>query len=71
MREGDLVELVAADTPLGPDQAATRLGVRRVEFDWMVKLTWIRAAEWAEIEIGTSRAGAVGVPLCHTADVAA
>ncbi|WP_435234097.1 hypothetical protein [Streptomyces sp. bgisy092] len=34
----DLAELVAADTPLGPDQAADRLGVRRVEFDWVVKL---------------------------------
>ncbi|MFC8882209.1 hypothetical protein ACFT54_08290 [Streptomyces cinereoruber] len=65
----DLAELVAADTPLGPDQAADRLQVRRVEFDWMVKLKWIRAAEWAEVEFGTSRAGAVQVPLYRTADV--
>ncbi|MEV7676724.1 hypothetical protein [Streptomyces sp. NPDC088752] len=68
MRE-DLAELVAADTPLGPDQAADRLGVRRVEFDWMVKLKWLRATEWAEVQYGTSRAGAVDVPLYRTADV--
>ncbi|MGW9453783.1 hypothetical protein [Streptomyces sp. NPDC055632] len=66
---GDLAELVAADTPLDPDQAADRLGVRRVEFDWMVKLKWIRATEWAEARYGTSRAGAVEVPLYRTADV--
>ncbi|WP_030222973.1 hypothetical protein [Streptomyces bikiniensis] len=66
---GDLAELVTADTPLGPDQAADRLRVRRVEFDWMVKLKWIRPAEWAEVEFGTSRAGAVNVPLYRTADV--
>ncbi|MGW9448619.1 hypothetical protein [Streptomyces sp. NPDC055632] len=65
----DLAELVAADTPLGPDQAAARLQVRRVEFDWMVKLQWIRPAEWAEAEFGTSRAGAVQVPLHRAADV--
>ncbi|MFC7934464.1 hypothetical protein [Streptomyces cinereoruber] len=65
----DLAGLVAADTPLGPDQAADRLRVRRVEFDWMVKLKWIRAAEWTEVEFGTSRAGAVQVPLYRTADV--
>ncbi|MFJ6728372.1 hypothetical protein ACIQPQ_26070 [Streptomyces sp. NPDC091281] len=68
---GDLAGLAAADTPLGPDQAADRLRVRRVEFDWMVKLTWLRPAEWAEVEYGTSRAGAVQVPLYRTADVGA
>ncbi|MFC8270031.1 hypothetical protein ACFUIZ_30565 [Streptomyces cinereoruber] len=65
----DLAELVAADTPLGPDQAADRLQVRRVEFDWMVKLKWIQPAEWAEVKFGASRAGAVEVPLYRTADV--
>ncbi|MFB7037411.1 MULTISPECIES: hypothetical protein [unclassified Streptomyces] len=65
----DLAELVAADTPLGPDQAAARLQVRRVEFDRVVRLQWIRPAEWAEAEFGTSRAGAVQVPLHRAADV--
>ncbi|MET9935727.1 MULTISPECIES: hypothetical protein [unclassified Streptomyces] len=35
----------------------------------MVKLTWIRAAEWAEVKYGASRAGAALVPLHRTADV--
>lgn len=35
----------------------------------MVKLKWIRAAEWVEVPFGTSRAGAVEVPLYRTADV--
>ncbi|MFJ4343593.1 hypothetical protein [Streptomyces sp. NPDC088915] len=68
---GNPAELVAADTPLGPDQAADRLRVRRVEFDWMVRLKRIRAAEWAEVEYGTSRAGAALVPLYRTTDIAA
>ncbi|MGA5499244.1 hypothetical protein ACPCSP_33515 [Streptomyces cinereoruber] len=65
----DLAELAAADIPLGPDQTAVRLGVRRVEFDWMVKLKWLRATEWTEVQYGTSRAGAVEVPLYRAADV--
>ncbi|WP_243741208.1 hypothetical protein [Streptomyces sp. 8K308] len=40
-RRGDLAELVAANSPLGPDQAAERLGVRRTDFDHMRRLGWI------------------------------
>ncbi|GGR48345.1 hypothetical protein GCM10010497_59770 [Streptomyces cinereoruber] len=40
-----------------------------MEFDWMVKLKWLRATEWAEVQYGTSRAGAVQVSLYRTADV--
>ena len=65
----DLAELVAADTPLGPEQAAARLGVRRVEFDWMLRLNWIRPAQSVEVRFGTSRAGAVDVALYTTASV--
>jgi hypothetical protein len=57
----DLADLVAADTPLGPEQAAARLGVRRVEFDWMVRLGWIRSPQSIEVRFG-SRAGAVALP---------
>ncbi|WP_225080843.1 hypothetical protein [Streptomyces sp. CoT10] len=32
-RREDLADLVAADTPLGPEQAAARLRVRRADFD--------------------------------------
>ncbi|SEB58215.1 hypothetical protein [Streptomyces sp. TLI_105] len=65
----DLAELVTTDIPLGPEQAATRLRVRKVEFDWMVTPGWIRAAEWVGVRFGTSRAGAVDVPLYRAADV--
>jgi hypothetical protein len=68
-RREDLADLVAADTPLGPEQAATRLGVRRVEFDWMVRLGWIRSPQSIEVRFGTSRAGAVDVALYTTASV--
>ncbi|MFG3429572.1 hypothetical protein [Streptomyces californicus] len=65
----DLAELVAADTPLGPDQAAERLQVRRADFDHMVRLGWIRSTQSIEVRFGTSRAGAVDVPLFTTASV--
>ncbi|MEW1762409.1 hypothetical protein AB0393_38630 [Streptomyces cyaneofuscatus] len=65
----DLPELVAANTPLGPDQAAQRLSVRRTDFDHMLRLGWIRAADSVEVRFGTSRAGAVDVALFRTCDV--
>ncbi|MFJ1662345.1 hypothetical protein [Streptomyces anthocyanicus] len=68
-RRPDLAELVAADTPVGPDQAADRLKVRRADFDHMVRLGWIRSPQTIEVRFGTSRAGAVNVPLYTTASV--
>ncbi|MFE1453399.1 hypothetical protein [Streptomyces olivaceoviridis] len=65
----DLAHRLAAEAPLGPDQAAARLGVRRVDFDHMRKLEWVRPAERREVRFGTSRAGAVMVPLFRTADI--
>lgn len=65
----DLGDLVAAYTPLGPDQAAAHLRVRRVEFDHMRTLKWITPTEWREVRFGTSRAGAVDVPMFTTASV--
>ncbi|MFF8287482.1 hypothetical protein ACF06W_32860 [Streptomyces albus] len=68
-RREDLADLVAADTPLGPEQAAARLGVRRADFDWMVRLGWVRSPQSIEVRFGTSRAGAVDVALYTTASV--
>ncbi|MFE7485772.1 hypothetical protein [Streptomyces sp. NPDC057552] len=65
----DLAGLVAANTPLGPDQAAQRLSVRRTDFDHMVRLGWITPADSVEVRYGTSRAGAVDVPLFRAADI--
>ncbi|MEV0888521.1 hypothetical protein AB0J03_32530 [Streptomyces microflavus] len=68
-RRADLADLVAADTPLGPEQAAARLRVRRTDFDHMVRLGWIRSPQSVEVRFGTSRAGAVDVALYTTASV--
>lgn len=68
-RREDLADLVAADTPLGPEQAATRLRVRRADFDHMVRLGWLRSPQSIEVRFGTSRAGAVDVALYTTASI--
>ncbi|WP_203227148.1 hypothetical protein [Streptomyces cyaneogriseus] len=68
-RRKDLADLVAADTPLGPEQAAARLRVRRADFDHMVRLGWVRSPQSIEVRFGTSRAGAVDVALYTTASV--
>ncbi|MFC8589564.1 hypothetical protein ACFUGD_34125 [Streptomyces sp. NPDC057217] len=65
----DLADLVAAETPLGPDQAAARLGVRRADFNHMVRLGWVRSSQSFEVRFGTSRAGAGNVALYTTASV--
>ncbi|MFE4279748.1 hypothetical protein ACFRSX_34595 [Streptomyces goshikiensis] len=68
-RRKDLADLVAADTPLGPEQAAARLRVRRADFDHLVRLGWVRSPQSIEVRFGTSRAGAVNVALYTTASV--
>ncbi|MFH8610981.1 hypothetical protein ACH4D5_26245 [Streptomyces sp. NPDC018029] len=68
-RREDLADLVAADTPLGPEQAAARLRVRRADFDHMVRLEWVRSPQSIEARFATSRAGAVDVALYTTACV--
>ncbi|MEU5108160.1 hypothetical protein AB0H07_38885 [Streptomyces sp. NPDC021354] len=65
----DLAGLVAAAAPLGPDQAADRLGIRRADWNHIVRLGWVKVSEWREVRFGTSRAGAVDVPLYRTADI--
>ncbi|WP_331725898.1 hypothetical protein [Streptomyces sp. NBC_00470] len=68
-RRADLADLVAANVPLGPDQSAERLGVRRADFNWMLQLGWLVAAESTRARFGTSRAGAVDVALFTAASV--
>ncbi|GAA3372604.1 hypothetical protein GCM10017744_104780 [Streptomyces antimycoticus] len=62
-----LPDLVVANTPLGPEQAAARLGVRRADFALMVWLGWVRSPQSIEARFGTSRAGAVDAALYTTA----
>jgi hypothetical protein len=65
----DLADLIAADTPLGPEQAAARLRARRADFDHMVRLGWVRSPQSIEVRFSISRAGAVDVALYTTASV--
>ncbi|MEV5203169.1 hypothetical protein [Streptomyces sp. NPDC053720] len=68
-RHENLADMVAADAPLGPEQAAARLNLRRADIDHMVRLGWLRSPQSIEVRFGTSRAGAVDVPLYTTASV--
>jgi hypothetical protein len=65
----DIRRMLAEDAPLGPDQAAAHLGIRRSDWDHAVRAGWVTPAQWAEVRFGTSKAGAVTVPLYRTADV--
>ncbi|MFJ5681076.1 hypothetical protein [Streptomyces sp. NPDC093097] len=65
----DLADLVAADTPLGPEQAAARLRVRRADWDHMVRLGWVCSPQSIKVRFGTSRAKAIDVTLYTTASV--
>jgi hypothetical protein len=42
---------------------------RRADFDHMLRLSWVKPAEWREVRFGTSRASAVDVPMFRTADI--
>ncbi|MFG3229375.1 hypothetical protein ACGF07_31960 [Kitasatospora sp. NPDC048194] len=68
-RREDLARLVAEETPLGPEQAAEHLGIRRADFDHVVRLGWLAPVEHFEVRFGTSKAGAVYVPAFRTVDV--
>ncbi|MER6691734.1 hypothetical protein, partial [Streptomyces minutiscleroticus] len=68
-RRPDLAQCVSPEAPLGPDQAAARLRVRRVDFDHMRTLGWIEPAERREVYFGTSRVNAVLIPMFRTGDI--
>ncbi|MEW2374256.1 hypothetical protein AB0940_33615, partial [Streptomyces sp. NPDC006656] len=68
-RRRDLPALLDRHVPLGPDQAARRLGVRRVDFDQVVRLGWVSPV--GSVEIDYKRQGGVTtVPLYDARDVA-
>ncbi|MFC8817862.1 hypothetical protein [Streptomyces rochei] len=68
-RRRDLPALLDRHVPLGPDQAALRLGVRRVDFDRMVDLGWITPTGAVEIDY-KRQGGVTRVPLYSAQDVA-
>ncbi|WP_327732455.1 hypothetical protein OG749_45810 [Streptomyces nojiriensis] len=68
-RRRDLPVLLDRHVPLGPDQAARRLDVRRVDFDQVVRLGWL--APIGSVDIDYKRQGGVTtVPLYDAQEIA-
>ncbi|MFI1154999.1 hypothetical protein [Streptomyces sp. NPDC020817] len=65
----DLAQVMTEAVPLGPDQAAARLGVRRSDFNHVVRLGWITARCWATVRFPSSQGGPVDVPLYRAEDI--
>ncbi|THA58055.1 hypothetical protein E6R62_04830 [Streptomyces sp. A1136] len=68
-RRPDLDRLTTEATPLGPDQCAARLRVRRTDFDHLVRLGWITCALEVRVKFGAARGGTVRIRLYRRADV--
>jgi len=68
-RRTTLRRLVDEETPLGPDQSAARLGIRRSDWDHIVRLGWAKPVDWQKVQFGSSKAGAVDVPVYRSGDV--
>ncbi|MFE5713425.1 hypothetical protein ACFQ7J_21745 [Streptomyces sp. NPDC056501] len=68
-RRRDLPALLDRHVPLGPDQAAVRLGVRRTDYDQIVRLGWISRVSSVTIDY-KSRGGWTKVPLYSGIDLA-
>ncbi|MFD3547813.1 hypothetical protein ACFWUW_19795 [Streptomyces sp. NPDC058655] len=62
-RRRDLPALLDHHVPLGSDQAAVRLGVRRTDFDHVVRLGWVSPVGTAAVDYGRAAGGVVQVPL--------
>ncbi|MEW1906197.1 hypothetical protein [Streptomyces sp. NPDC086147] len=69
-RRRDLPALLDRHVLLGPDQAAVRLGVRRTEWDHVVRLGWIAPVRTVDVAFKRSRGGPVTVPLYSGQDIA-
>ncbi|MFJ5926532.1 hypothetical protein ACIQF6_28415 [Kitasatospora sp. NPDC092948] len=65
----DLADLVERESPLGPNQAAERLGLRRSDWDHLVRLGWVRPTLVQPVRFGSSKRGAVRVPIFRAGDV--
>ncbi|MEO3976940.1 hypothetical protein [Streptomyces sp. CAU 1734] len=66
---GDLAELVENNQPLGPEQAAQRLSVRRADFDHMVRLGGSGRPTRSRSGSARPGAGAVDVALYRAGDI--
>ncbi|MCX4399490.1 hypothetical protein OG887_43470 (plasmid) [Streptomyces sp. NBC_00053] len=63
----DLDRLLAEAAPLGPDQAAARLVVRRTDWNHLVRLDWIGPADQeVKVKFGAAQSGTHRIPLYRT-----
>ncbi|MFD3722723.1 hypothetical protein [Streptomyces sp. NPDC058674] len=62
-RRRDLPVLLGHHVPIGPDQAAVRLGIRRTDFNHLVRLGWVSPVGMAAVDSGRAYGGVVQVPL--------
>lgn len=62
-RRRDLPALLDRHVPLGPDQAAVRLGVRRTDFDQVVRLGWLAPVASVDIDDKHHGRGDHGPPV--------
>ncbi|MGW7029094.1 hypothetical protein ACWGFX_18135 [Streptomyces xanthophaeus] len=69
-RRRDLPALLDRHVPLGPDQSAVRLGVRRTDFAHVVRLGWIAEVARVWVDWGKVNGGAVEVALYSAREVA-
>ncbi|MFI5672716.1 hypothetical protein [Streptomyces sp. NPDC051704] len=65
-RRRDLPALLDRHVPLGPDQAARRLGVRRTDWDQVVRLGWV--APIGSVDIDYKRHGGVTTVSLYSAE---
>ncbi|MEU9858779.1 hypothetical protein [Streptomyces sp. NPDC047974] len=68
-RRRDLPAILDRHVPLGPDQAAVRLGVRRIDLDHAVRLGWLTPTTTVTIDY-KHHGGVTTVPLYSAEDVA-
>ncbi|MEW2374221.1 hypothetical protein AB0940_33440, partial [Streptomyces sp. NPDC006656] len=68
-RRRDLPALLDRHVPLGPDQAARRLGVRRTDWDQVVRLGWVASVGSVEIDY-KRQGGMTTVPLYDARQIA-
>lgn len=68
-RRRDLPALLDRHVPLGPDQAARRLGVRRTDFDAAVRAGLLRPVGVVEVDY-KKQGGVTAVPLFDAEEVA-
>ncbi|WP_019635110.1 3'-5' exonuclease [Actinomadura atramentaria] len=63
----DLVDDVRRARLVGPETAATRMEIRRRDFDYVRAAGWVRVATWMEMKVGVRKT--VQVPLFRVGDI--